>query len=260
MRWIASAIFMAELVVAPGWAQRAVPSGHAGGFSMPHGFTAPRVSGGFSSGTHVSSPPVMPRPNFTAPPQYRLTMPGRYRAGQPFYPGNNGNRNSPPPPDWHGKRPYHDHGSRYRQSYVPYFYARSTYLVPGLLNSYWDYPYDSYSDEQSGSYPAQGQAEDTSTNSSADPAPYEPQQMPDVPPPPPAPAEPLPRAAVTLVFKDGHSQQIHNYAMTKTTVYVLDDVASGRRPEIPIDRIDLLATEQANREAGVDFVLPVAVN
>jgi hypothetical protein len=61
--------------------------------------------------------------------------------------------------------------------------------------------------------------------------------------------------AVTLVFKDGRPpERIHNYALTRTTVYVTD----GRRREIPVAALDLAATEKANREAGVSFQLPVA--
>jgi hypothetical protein len=61
--------------------------------------------------------------------------------------------------------------------------------------------------------------------------------------------------AVTLVFKDGRPpEKIHNYALTRTMVYVTD----GRHQEIPVAALDLAATEKANREAGVSFQLPVA--
>lgn len=60
--------------------------------------------------------------------------------------------------------------------------------------------------------------------------------------------------AVTLVFKDGRApEKIHNYALTRTTLYVTD----GRRREIPVASLDWAATEQANRAAGVNFQLPV---
>lgn len=59
--------------------------------------------------------------------------------------------------------------------------------------------------------------------------------------------------AVTLVFKDGRpNQQIHNYMLTRTTVYVQDE----RRREIPVDELDLAATEKVNKDAGVEFRLP----
>jgi hypothetical protein len=70
--------------------------------------------------------------------------------------------------------------------------------------------------------------------------------------------EPQPEEdAVTLVFKDGRpNQQIHNYMLTRTTLYVQDE----RRREIPVSELDLAATEQANKDAGVMFRLPDAIN
>ncbi len=56
-----------------------------------------------------------------------------------------------------------------------------------------------------------------------------------------------------LVFKDGRpSLEIHNYALTRTTLYVLDQ----HHRDIPVDDIDLAATQKANRDAGVDFRIP----
>ena len=254
MRWLLTASLIVGLTVVPVSAQRRAPMGHAGGFSGPRGFAAPRMSGGFSAGTHFSPAPIMTPRTFSAPPQsqYRWRAPIHY-GNQPVHPA--------PTPDHHYGRQHYP-SSHYRQPYVPYFYARSTYLVPGLLNSYWDYPNNWYSGDQSASYSNSTEAQvDQNPDYSPEPAaPYEPQQMPDIPPPPPGPVEPLPQAAVTLIFKDGHSQQVHNYAMTKTTLYVLDDAASGRRPEISLDQINMSATERANREAGVDFVVPAGAN
>jgi hypothetical protein len=65
--------------------------------------------------------------------------------------------------------------------------------------------------------------------------------------------EPEPEDAVTLVFKDGRpAEQIHNYLLTRTTLYVQD----GKRREIPVDELDLAAMVKVNHEAGVDFQLP----
>jgi hypothetical protein len=59
--------------------------------------------------------------------------------------------------------------------------------------------------------------------------------------------------AVTLVFTDGRpSEQIHNYMLTRSTLYVLDQ----RHRDIPLDQLDLLATAKANHDAGIDFRLP----
>jgi hypothetical protein len=66
--------------------------------------------------------------------------------------------------------------------------------------------------------------------------------------------EPQPEEdAVTLIFKDGRpNQQIHNYMLTRTTLYVQDE----RQREIPIADLDLAATEKVNKDAGVAFQLP----
>jgi hypothetical protein len=65
--------------------------------------------------------------------------------------------------------------------------------------------------------------------------------------------EPAAEDAVTLVFKDGRpSEQIRNYMLTRTTLYVQGE----RLREIAVADLDLAATEKVNREAGVDFRLP----
>jgi hypothetical protein len=64
--------------------------------------------------------------------------------------------------------------------------------------------------------------------------------------------DPAPEEAVTLVFKDGRpAEQIHNYMLTRTTLYVRDQ----HHREIALDQLDLAATKKANKDAGVDFQL-----
>ena len=61
--------------------------------------------------------------------------------------------------------------------------------------------------------------------------------------------------AVMLIFKDGRPPvQIHNYLLTRTTLYVQDQ----KRRDIPTDELDLVATAKVNQDAGVDFHLPNA--
>jgi hypothetical protein len=62
------------------------------------------------------------------------------------------------------------------------------------------------------------------------------------------------QGAVTLIFNDGRPPvQIHNYLLTASTLTVLDP----QYREIPLDKINVAATEQTNRAAGVDFRVPV---
>ena len=76
----------------------------------------------------------------------------------------------------------------------------------------------------------------------------------------PAP-EPEPEAAVTLIFKDGRpTEQIHNYMLTRTTLYVQEQNQgqAQRLREVPLDQLDLSAMDKVNRQAGVDFQPPGA--
>jgi hypothetical protein len=67
----------------------------------------------------------------------------------------------------------------------------------------------------------------------------------------PAPV-PASEEAVTLIFKDGRPpEQIHNYLLTRSTLYVGDPHRA-----IPTDQLDLDATAKVNQAAGVDFQLP----
>ncbi len=66
-------------------------------------------------------------------------------------------------------------------------------------------------------------------------------------------ATPENEEAVTLVFKDGRpSERIYNYAMTTTTLYVLDNPHRN----IPLDQLNIAATKKMNDDAGVSFQLP----
>ena len=70
--------------------------------------------------------------------------------------------------------------------------------------------------------------------------------------PPPPVREPEPEEAVTLLFKDGRpAEQIHNYMLTRTTLYVRDQ----HRREISLSDLDVAATKKVNQDAGVDFQL-----
>jgi hypothetical protein len=60
-------------------------------------------------------------------------------------------------------------------------------------------------------------------------------------------------AAVMVIFKDGRPpEQIHNYLVTARTLTVLDSQVR----EIPLDEVDIAATQSANRAVGVDFQVP----
>ena len=63
--------------------------------------------------------------------------------------------------------------------------------------------------------------------------------------------------ATTLIFRDGRPPQlVHNYALTASTLYALDSDSSQ---EIPLSMLNVPATVDANRAAGVEFALPNVV-
>jgi len=75
-------------------------------------------------------------------------------------------------------------------------------------------------------------------------------------PPPQAKAQPAPaeeQETTLLVFRDGHKQEIRNYAIVGQMLW--DFGAKGTR-KIPLSDLDLDTTRKLNDERGVDFVLP----
>jgi len=132
---------------------------------------------------------------------------------------------------------------------VPYaypgIYPGYGYIDPGYTDAI---PYDDASAQPI--YP-DASLEQNAAQQQAEPAPppsfntprYAPSRQ-------PAPPE---EDAVTLIFKDGRpSEQIHNYMLTRTMLYVRDQ----HRRDIPVDQLDLAATQKANQNNGVEFALP----
>jgi hypothetical protein len=146
-------------------------------------------------------------------------------------------------------------GDRYRLAYVLTYGLGLPYGV-ALWPGYWDSGYYDDSGYTDSAYAAQPA-----------PADYAPKPYPAPPaeqaeaanPYRPAYQRPLPvpepENPVTLVFKDGRpSEQIHDYILTRTTLYVQDT----HTREIPVTDLDLAATEKVNQAAGVDFQLPAS--
>jgi len=206
----------------PMCAQRSVAHGSFSGNS------APAFHGGFTSAPH----------SFT---------------GAPRYSGNNPFSSTPrllgsAPRNFASRPSYYNGASRYSRPYR----ARYGYGVPYLgaawiAPNYLAYPdTTAYDDSEAPDYAA------GYDNSPPD----------RVPAPPPYPSYTEPQHAspplaneetVTLIFKDGRPpQQIRNYAMTRTMLYVRDE----HHRDIPLDQLNIDATQKVNRDAGVDFQLP----
>lgn len=215
-----------------------------------------------------------------ASPTFRYGYPGQ-RAG---YRGNWGQDG-----DHRGGRD-HDHDrDHHRRAYIrvynwgyPYPYTPGFSIWPGYptvidddsgyddSSAEQDYPpYNGYADQRAGGYADQGDngqyygGPQYGYPDQEEPAQRWPSIGPNAPPYPqsqpysrPAPVAAAPETAVTLVFKNGRTEQVHNYVLTKTYIFVGD----ARGVTIPIDQIDVAATEQANFDAGIDFHLPKAAN
>jgi hypothetical protein len=166
------------------------------------------------------------------------------------------------------RRPYNGPW-RYRRPYLSPYRAGFGYGAPGYG---WVSPYVlSYPDEgdddssappdNGSAYAPDGYADPQEPDQGPYPDQYQQAPLPPWQPPTeayqPAPLATTPapasEQAVTLVFKDGRpSEQIHNYILTRTTLFVGDQ----HRRAIPTDELDLIATAKANQDAGVDFQLP----
>jgi len=70
-------------------------------------------------------------------------------------------------------------------------------------------------------------------------------------PPEHSKSEPV-RPAV-LVYRDGHTREVENYAIVGQTLWLLNEQQAIK---IPLSRLDLNATRKANEARDVDFALP----
>jgi hypothetical protein len=144
----------------------------------------------------------------------------------------------------------------------PYFYAGYPGLVPFGYGLPYALPFGDDQDEGEGAVVAPQQP-DYSNQPTGDYGPPAPEVAANAPSPfrpsYQAQIEAAPvhlQPATTLVFKDGRTpMEVHNYALTGSTLYALD---GDSRREIPLSLLDVPATVEANRKAGVDFALPIS--
>ena len=58
-----------------------------------------------------------------------------------------------------------------------------------------------------------------------------------------------------LIYRDGHAEDVQNYAIVGKTIWVFDE---SRAKKIPLAELDLAATKRGNEDRGIDFVLPTS--
>jgi len=246
MKRLAAVALLVVLVAVPASGQRGARGGGSG-----HGATASR--GGFSAGSSFSYAGA--GTSYARPSGGYSSGVAGLRSGS-AYGLRSGSAYGLRGGSGYGVRgPVYGEPVRHRVPYrpIPYGFAGS-YGVAGWIGpDYFDYP-DSPVDEgpvYAGTAQPYYPENDPQTGYDAGPvAPdsYRPAYQPTRPP-----VEPKSAAAVTLVFKDGRPvEQVHNYILTRTTLHIWDE----HPRDVAIDQLDLVATAQANREAGVAFQVP----
>jgi hypothetical protein len=198
-------------------------------------------------------PPSVTSIQFHVPPFLPNIMPSVTSLG----PYGIGYRPGPIPPPYgiYPNRPAYGHGRR--NGYGSYGYG-SAYIAPYYYPIFDD---SSGYDSSGGPYVYGGPpAEQTlhvvvdlpPTRRSADAADED--DFARAAPPPAAPSDAAPVEPTVLVFRDGHQQQVNNYAIMGQTVYVFD----SRTQKIAVSDLDVPATIKVNDDHGVEFQLPKA--
>jgi hypothetical protein len=217
------------------------------------GTTGAVASGHFAGAGHSGPAPTFSGPSRNIAPSVHSPS---AQTGQPRH--------------WPGGVPTHPTGGnrdgRNRQHY-PAVYAGYPWLAYGYgVPLGYSMPYAGDGDDTAGSAPMpQQQADEASVDYGTEPPgpPGAPSGGPSFRPPyqgtyegPPQVAPVHPQPATVLIFKDGRPpQKVHNYALTGSTLYALD---GDLRQEIPLALLNVPATVETNRAAGVDFSLPVS--
>lgn len=260
--------------------------GHGGGGGRPsapgHGGSsgyrgspaqAPSYAGmvGLRAQSSFSAPGLSPLPSrLQPPPRAGVPLPYRGNGFSGGYGGGSDHRGR------HGHRePYrgreHDRRFRGRGSYgYGYAYAYPYVVDPG----FYDWGSTDYSENEQGQDEGAPQ-EQGSEYGPEQPgpgygdAPYPQQQEYSQPVPPPtvgpqrqeyhfaaSPSAPSPITTkpLTVIFKGGRApEKIQNYMVTSSALTNLD---GEHFEKIPLDQIDVAATQQANRSSGIDFQVP----
>ncbi len=64
----------------------------------------------------------------------------------------------------------------------------------------------------------------------------------------------------TLVFRDGHREQVNDYVITRGVLYARGNGYTQNSRNIQLSVLDLSATLKANQESDLKFILPMGPN
>ncbi len=227
--WLAIAAVVVVLAATPAWTQM------RGGGQL----RGARPAIGAPIGQHGSFRPRFV-PQFSPSPFVRRAFIG-HGFGPPFFVG-------------HGAR-FHHHGPRFiffSSFGWPYAYSPGYYPWYPLFSDTYDVSSNAYGEQ---SYQLQQQVDQLS---------YEVQRLREEQaersaPPPSPPQQPQPQSSATtpqpttLVFRDGRTQKVNNYAIAGGTLWVFTE---QRARKIPLSDLDIPATRETNEEQGVPFQVP----
>ncbi len=243
-RWIFIAALSVALLAIPLWAQRGGAGGGHGGTGMGggHGYAGASHSGPAGGGYHGGGS--------WGGGYHGGVWHGSYPGHYPHYPGHT--------PYYGWRYPWGYYGGWYGYPWVSFGYGGSgwydgdySYPAQGYVaQSYPAYVYVSPDNGDASTYDQQQEIDrlnnevdhlraEREAGTSGD---YAPQ-----------PAKPEIHASTVLVFRDGHSEEIQNYAIAGKTLWVFTE---QRARKIPITELNLPATTKANEARGVDFRLP----
>ena len=264
--------------------------GHSGGYGGGHsgysgrpGFSggtgAPSYSGltGLQAPSAFSQPGRFPMPGMPQPgPSAGVALPYGSGSYQGF--GDRSDGRSPHRGPYHGghdrdhDRDHDRHNHRWGSyGYAPgYVYAYPYVADPG----FYDWGATDYSENQQDPYAAAQPEQGAGSGYGAEEPPPEIPQQPAQPAThdpsaapqlqeyhfasaSPAAATPISAKPLTVIFKGGRApEKMQNYMVTSSALTNLD---GEHFEKIPLDEIDVLATQQANRRSGIDFEVPVAL-
>ena len=201
------------------------------------------------------------RPGFGGVPPSVTSLGAKGFAPGRFGPGHGPIHQPPERPEHNHRR--HDHVYAYPY-FVPYYPVMDPYAYGGPEED------QAYSDQEDESQyrggPTVFDRRGNGTSAIQDPpkqraahvVPRPPESDPD-PPEDAAAKQPALAPAIAvepntvLVFKDGHKQEVGNYAIVGSNLF---DLTPGHRQKISLADLDVAATEKANDDNGVDFKMP----
>lgn len=209
------------------------------------------VTTGFVVAQVHGIPPSVTSIQFHVPPFLPNAMPGVTSLG----PNGFGYRAGPTPPPYgiYPNRPFYGRGRRSSYGFTGYGFAYAVpYVVPVYDALYGSDPggggpylYSSPTAEQTlhvvvDMPPARGVADDNDAGTSEVAVNSKPAH------------DPRPIDPTVLVFRDGHHQEVTNYAIMGQTLYIFD----ARTQKIGLGDLDVSATVALNDDRGVEFHLP----